>query len=87
MQYKNLAFSFLFQLLFAVHGDAQYQRYFDSLKNDLKTARNDTSMVSKLNLLCYAALEPAEQMDFAQRALALAQKVGYKKGEADALVP
>lgn len=78
--------SALFFLLLNVGNvNAQYGAYLDSLKNDLASVKDDTTRVSKLNLLCYAALDPKEQMDYAQRALAIAERIGYIKGKGDAL--
>ncbi len=74
-----------FILLSPIRASAQYQRFFDSLKNDLATAKDDTSLASKLNQLSYASLDPADQLDYAQKALKISEKAGYKKGEGDAL--
>jgi len=87
MQYKSL---FIFRVIFfllvsAEDVPAQYERFLDSLKNDLANTKNDTSRASKLNILSYAALDPKEQLDYAQRALAISEKTGYKKGQGDAL--
>jgi len=87
MQYKSL---FIFRVIFfllvsAEDVPAQYERFLDSLRNDLANTKNDTSRASKLNILSYAALDPKEQLDYAQRALAISEKTGYKKGQGDAL--
>ncbi len=73
-------------LLISQHANAQYRLYLDSLKHDLANAKDDTSRVSKLNLLSYAVLDETEQLDYAQQALSISERINYEKGKGDALV-
>jgi two-component system NtrC family sensor kinase len=82
---KTLPFTFLFALI-SSFGFAQYQR-IDSLKTELKKAKQDTGQVRILTLLCndYRFLKPDSAFFYGQRALTLARQINYPKGEANAL--
>lgn len=59
----------------------------DSLENVVKAGAQDTGTVNALNLLCKKnwSSEQEKALEYGNRALALAQKIKYKKGAAQAL--
>jgi len=61
--------------------------YLDSLRNQLSATSEDSFQVKTLNELAYnlANTEPALALPYAERAIALSQKIGYAKGEAAGL--
>jgi adenylate cyclase len=70
----------------AAFAQKQGQPKIDSLQAVLKTAKEDTSKVNTLNLICWEKInisEYAEARKYANEALALAEKIGFKKGTAD----
>ena len=61
----------------------------DSLKKVLSIAKEDTNKVNALNALSYVTNnngEGGEALQYAEKALALAEKINYKKGKAEALL-
>ncbi|MBI4646967.1 MAG: sensor histidine kinase [Bacteroidia bacterium] len=54
----------------------------DSLKNILQKSKDDTSKVNTLIDICFYTLfsSPDKAFDYAQKALELSRKIGYKKG-------
>lgn len=78
-------FLFLFYFLSACQLSAQKASAIDSLQNVLKTAKEDTSKVFLLNELSnqYKVLNDYENaIQYANAALALADKLNFKKGQA-----
>ena len=59
----------------------------DSLRTVVKIGAQDTNTVNALNLLCkkYWSSEQEKALEYGNSALSLAQKIKYKKGEAQAL--
>ena len=81
-------FSFLILFFCAFHADAQKQGQasIDSMLASLPAQRDDTSKVRLLNNLSftYYGINPAEGLRFGTEGLALARKLGWREGEADA---
>src|SRR6187399_533440 len=65
-----------------------YVQNVDSLKQELSTAKNDTSRAAILNILCwsYRSINPDSSLLLGQQALTISRKAKYPVGEADALI-
>jgi signal transduction histidine kinase/Flp pilus assembly protein TadD len=84
MNLKNVLTCLAFTIMFG--GFGQNNAVIDSLENILKTAKADTAKVIVLNSLSkqYKNISDFEKaMQYAEPALALAEKLNYKKGKAD----
>jgi signal transduction histidine kinase len=83
---RNFYLILLYCLLFSVTCFAQNLHTIDSLLIVLKTAKEDTSKVNTLNAVCIEKRDLGEYTDaikYVDEALTLAEKIGFKKGEAE----
>ena len=81
---KTLPLITLF-LFFCVETSAQ-EKNVDSLRRIIYQHKGDTSEVNALNYLAFHVKHQDSALVFIQRALELAKKIKYKKGEADGLI-
>src|SRR5258708_1010659 len=67
--------------------NASFAGKVDSLEAIAKTGTEDTGTVNAFNLLCKKNWSSGQEkaLDYGNRGLALAQKINYKKGEAQSL--
>jgi signal transduction histidine kinase len=82
---KSLLLISWFAIIVCQPSFAQPNRLIDSLKRALKTATEDTNKVNKLNVLSrllWLRSRYAESKKYASDALALSEKLNYKKGTA-----
>ncbi|HOY16673.1 MAG TPA: ATP-binding protein [Haliscomenobacter sp.] len=86
---KRLNFILLFTLLFTLHADIGFAQIMviDSLKHELAIVKQDTSRVLILAELCYAYrnIKPDKSLLIGQKALVLARKIQFLKGESRVL--
>lgn len=80
-QYFILPLLIFFRFAFNL-GFSQNQAKVDNLLQEFETTKEDTNKVIVLNKLCweYINTDPNQSMEYATQALALAEKIGYKKG-------
>ncbi len=83
---KYVCFLSLLLLLFQIESFCQ-NKYSDSLKQKLASAKEDTSKVNLLVSLArsYTFLYPDSGATFAKQGLQIAQRINYKSGEAGCL--
>src|SRR6476646_7018295 len=86
---KRLVLLFLFVIpLFCAAQKKHGQARIDSLLAELPKMKEDTNAVRVLNNISieYAIINPDEGIKYAKQELALAQKIGDRRGEASAYI-
>ncbi|MEA2042273.1 MAG: tetratricopeptide repeat protein [Bacteroidota bacterium] len=86
MKFLPLSFIFTAFILFShTNVRAQSANTEDSLLNLIKTAKTDSTKVKEIIQICdFYVSQPEKHIEWAHKALKLAQKAKFKKGEGDA---
>jgi signal transduction histidine kinase/Tfp pilus assembly protein PilF len=79
---KNILYTFLFALSI---GFSSAQNHIDSLILSLKTEKEDTNKVTHLNDILWELMDTDSGMIYGNQALALSEKLKWKKGIAETL--